>query len=83
MSFDICNDMITRIIQSLDPHGYNGVSIHMLKLCASSVSNPLSLVIKHSFQKECFHSEGEGSKYSSSLWQETLRVVTITLIYST
>ena len=59
-SFDISKDEITKIIRSLDPnkaHGYDGISIRMLKLCASSISKPLFLLFKHSLENDCFPNE--------------------------
>ena len=59
-SFDISKDKITRIIKSLDPnkaHGHDGISIRMLKLCASSISEPLFLLFEHSLENECFPNE--------------------------
>ena len=48
-----CNDIVT-IIRSLDPnkaHGYNMISIRMLKICGKSICKPLELIfqscIKH------------------------------------
>ena len=58
-SFDISKDEITKI-RSLDPnkdHAHDGISIHMLKLCASSISKPLFLLFKHSLENECFPNE--------------------------
>ena len=49
-SFDISKDKITKIIGSLDPnkaHRHHGISIHILKLCASSISKPLFSHFKH------------------------------------
>ena len=43
------------IIRSLYPnkaHGDDGISIRMLKFCASSVSKPLFLLFKHSLENE-------------------------------
>ena len=40
-SFDISKDFITNIVKPLDPnkaHGYDGISICLLKLCASSIT---------------------------------------------
>ena len=59
-SFNISKDEITKIIRSLDPnkaHGHDGISIRMLKLCASSISKPLFLLFKHSLENECFPNE--------------------------
>ena len=59
-SFDISKDEIPKIIRSLDPnkaHGHDGISIRMLKLCASSISKPLFFLFKHSLENECFPNE--------------------------
>ena len=59
-SFDISKDEITKIIRSLDSnkaHGYDGISISTLKLCASSISKSLFLPFKHSLENECFPNE--------------------------
>ena len=59
-SFDISKDKITKVIKSLDPnkaHGHDGISIRMLKLCASSISKPLFLLFEHSLENECFPNE--------------------------
>ena len=60
LSFDISKDEIAKIIRSLDPnkaHGHDGISIRMLKICASSISKPLFLLFKHSLDNECFPNE--------------------------
>ena len=59
-SFDISKDEITTIIRFLDPkkaHGHDGISIHMIKLCASSISKPSLFPFKHSLENECFPNE--------------------------
>ena len=59
-SFDISKDEITKIFRSLDPnkaHGHDGISIRMLKLCASSISKPLFFLFEHSLENECFTNE--------------------------
>ena len=55
-SFDISKDEITKIIRSL-AHGHDGMSIRMLKLCASSISKSFFLLFKHSLENECFSNE--------------------------
>ena len=60
LSFDISKDKITKIIKSLDTnkaHRHNGISICMLKLCASSISKPLFLLFKYSLENESFPNE--------------------------
>ena len=45
---------------SLNPnktYGSDGISIRMLKLCASSISKPLPLLFKQILVKECFPNE--------------------------
>ena len=62
--FDISKDEITKIIRPLDPnktHGHDGISIRMLKLCASSISKSLFLLFKHSLENECFPNEWKKS----------------------
>ena len=62
--FDISKDEITKIIRLLDPnktHGHDGISIRMLKLCASSISKSLFLLFKHSLENECFPNEWKKS----------------------
>ena len=59
-SFDISKDQITKIIRSLDPnknHGHDGISIRMLKLCASSISKLLFLLFKKCLVNEWFPNE--------------------------
>ena len=56
-SFDISKDEVTKIIRSLDPnkaHGHDGISIRILKLCASSISKPFLLLFEQSLENECF-----------------------------
>ena len=41
-TFEICSGDIVKIIRSLNPnkaHGYDKISIRMIKICASSISN--------------------------------------------
>ena len=48
------------IIRSLDPnkaYGCDGISIHMLKLCATSISKPLDILFINSVINECFPNE--------------------------
>ena len=53
-------DTIIKLIRSLDPnkaHGCDGISIRMLKLCATSVSKPLHILFNNSVISECFPNE--------------------------
>ena len=48
------------IIRSLDPnkaYGCDGISIHMLKLCTTSISKPLDILFINSVINECFPNE--------------------------
>ena len=59
-TFEICTDNIVEIIKSLDPnktHGHNEISIRMIKLCASSIAKPLSILVRNCFKNECFPQE--------------------------
>ena len=57
---EICTDNIVKIIKSLDPnkaHENNEISIQMIKLCASSIAKPLSILVRNCFKNECFPKE--------------------------
>ena len=50
-TFQICSGDIVEIIRSLDPnksHGHDEISIRMIKICASSISKPLAILIRNS-----------------------------------
>ena len=56
----IVTDTIIKLFRSLDPnkaHGCNGISIRMLKLCATSVSKPLNIIFNNFVINECFPNE--------------------------
>ena len=67
---NIDTDTIIKLIRSLDPnkaHGCDGISIRMLKLCATSISKPLHILFNNSVRNECFPNEWKKSKcYPSS-----------------
>ena len=51
-TLEFCTDGIVRIIKSLDPnkaHGHNEISIRMIKLCATSIAKPLSILFRNCF----------------------------------
>ena len=53
-------DTIIKLIRSLDPnkaHGCDGISIRMLKLCATSISKPLNILFNNCVINECFPNE--------------------------
>ena len=55
---------IAKIIQNLDPdkaHGHDNISIHMLKICISSIYKPLEMILKQCIETGVFSSE----------WKET------------
>ena len=57
---NIDTDTIIKLIRSLDPnkaHGCDGISIRMLKLCATSISKPLHILFNNSVRNECFPNE--------------------------
>ena len=56
----IDTDTIIKLIRSLDPnkaHGYDGISVRMLKLCTASISKPLHILFNNSVTNECFPNE--------------------------
>ena len=59
-TFDFSTGDIIKIIKALDPnkaHGYNGISIRMIKLCAFSITKPLHILLKSCLENECFPNE--------------------------
>ena len=67
--FNIDTDTIFKLIRSLDPnkaHGCDGISIRMLKLCATSISKPLHILFNKSVMNEYFPNEWKKSKYYPS-----------------
>ena len=59
-TLEFCTDDIVKIIKSLDPnkaHGHDEISIRMIKLCATSISKPLSVLFRNCFQNQCFPKE--------------------------
>ena len=58
--FNIDTDTITKLIRLLDTnktHGCDGVSLRMLKLCATSVLKALHILLNNSAINECFPNE--------------------------
>ena len=59
-NINIHTDAIIKLIQSLDPnkaHGCDGISICILKLCATSISKPLHILFNNSVTNEHFLNE--------------------------
>ena len=57
---NIDTDTIIKLIRSLDPnkaHGCDGISIRMLKLCATSASKLLHILFNNSVISECLPNE--------------------------
>ena len=57
---EFCTDDIVKIIKSLDPnktHGHNEISIRMIKLRATSIAKPLSILFRNCFENQCFPKE--------------------------
>ena len=49
-SFNISSEVIFQLIKNLDPnkaHGYDDISVKMLKLCAPSICKPLTLLFEN------------------------------------
>ena len=59
-SLEFCVDDIAKIISSLDQnkgHGHDEISIHMIKLCASSISKPLHLIFRNCHETDSFQKD--------------------------
>ena len=59
-TFEICSGDIVKIIRSLDlnkAHEHNKISIRMIKICASSISKPLTILFRNCLESECFPKE--------------------------
>ena len=56
-TFEIRVDDIVKIAGSSDPskaQGHNEISIHTIKICASSISKQLATFFGNSFENKCF-----------------------------
>ena len=59
-TFEICSDDIVKVIRSLNlskVHGHDGISIRMIKICASSISKPPVIIFRNCFENECLLKE--------------------------
>ena len=59
-SLNFTSDDITKLILSLDPnkaHGYDKISIRMLKICGKTISKPLELIFKQCIETGLFPSD--------------------------
>ena len=59
-TLEFCTDDIVTIIKSLDPnktHGHDEISVRMIKLCATSIVKPLSILFRNCFENQCFPKE--------------------------
>ena len=55
-----CNDDISKIIKNLNPskaHGFDGISIKMIKMCGESIVPPLSKIIRNAIKSGIFPDE--------------------------
>ena len=65
-SFDVFNNEITRSILYFDPNeaqGHDGIFIHILNLCTSSMLKPLFLLFNTVCEKNSFLSIGKKKIY--------------------
>ena len=56
-TFEICPDDIEKIIRSLDPnktHIHDEITSRMIKMCASSIPKPLTILFRNCLESECF-----------------------------
>ena len=59
-TLEFCMDDIVKIIKSLDPNkarGHDEISIRMIKLCATSIAKPLSILFRSSLENQYFPKE--------------------------
>ena len=59
-SVSFSQDYIVKIIKNLDPnevHGHDIISIHMLKICGSSIYKPLEKIFKQCIETGVFSSK--------------------------
>ena len=59
-TFEICSGDIVKITRSLDPnkaHGHDEITLHMIKMGASSISKPLLILFRNCLESECFPKE--------------------------
>ena len=59
-TLEFSTDDIVKIIKSLDPnkaHGHEEISIRMIKLCATSIAKPFSILFRNCFESQCFPNE--------------------------
>ena len=61
-SFKVTESDILLIIKSLDStkaHGYNNLSIRMMKMCSESITLPLKIIFQESLKRENFQKYGK------------------------
>ena len=64
-TFEFFSDDIVKTTRPLDPnksHGHDGISLSMIKTCASSISTPLTVLSMSCFESECFHKNWKKDK---------------------
>ena len=61
-SFKVTESDILLIIKSLDStkaHGYDNLSIRMMKMCSESITLPLKIIFQESLKRENFQKYGK------------------------
>ena len=59
-TFEVCPGDIVKIVRSLGPnkaHGHDEMSIRMIKICATSISEPLAILFRNCLESGCFPKE--------------------------
>ena len=67
MDFLLLTLVQVKFIKGLDPnkaHGHDGISIRMIKLCASWISKPLNILFKNCLENEYFPNEWKRANIS-------------------
>ena len=60
LSLEINPEDILKLIRNLDPnksHGFDGISIRMIKMCDESIIKPLNIIFKNSINEGTFPSQ--------------------------
>ena len=59
-TFELCPGNVVNNIRSLDPnkaHGHDEITIHLVKMCASSIAKPLAILFRKCVESKCFPKE--------------------------
>ena len=83
--FRVTNKDILSIIKSLDwskSHGYNIISIKMIKICSESVTIPLKIIFEESSKKEHSRNMEKANVVPMHIKEDkTLKKITVLLVY--